>query len=77
VLRKFSKDSFLGIPLTSQSKEDMFHFKFIPINKIKTNCAILSQVKLFSPKRIKSKLGKISEEDFVCLKNKLKVLIDL
>jgi len=77
VLRKFSKDSFLGIPLTSQHKYDMFHFEFTPINKMKNNCAILSQVKLFSSKRIKSKFGKISEEDFKGLKNKLKVLIDL
>ena len=50
---------------------------FIPINKTKNNCAILSQVKLFSSKRIKSKLGKISEEDFIKLKNKLKGLINL
>lgn len=77
ILRKFSKDSFLGIPLTSQDKADMFHFEFIPIDKIKSNNAILSQVKLFSSKRIKSKLGKISEKDFICLKEKLKVLIDL
>ena len=77
ILRKFSKDSFLGIPLTSQDKDDMFHFKFIPINKTKNNYAILSQVKLFSSKRIKSKLGKISKEDFINLKNKLKELIDL
>jgi hypothetical protein len=31
VFRKFSKESFLGIPLTSQVKNDMFHFNFTPI----------------------------------------------
>lgn len=28
VFRKFSKDSFLGVPLTSVEKNDMFHFSF-------------------------------------------------
>ena len=77
ILRKFSKESFLGIPLTSVSKNDMFHFEFTPINKVKINYAILSQIKLFSAKRIKSKMGKISQDDFKNLKEKLKVLIDL
>ena len=77
ILRKFSKESFLGIPLTSVSKNDMFHFEFTPINKVKINYAILSQIKLFSAKRIKSKMGKISQDDFKSLKEKLKVLIDL
>lgn len=77
VFRKFSKDSFLGIPLTSVEKNDMFHFSFIPINKSKMNYAILSQVKLFSSKRIHDKMGKISVEDFQDLKVKMKELLHL
>jgi mRNA-degrading endonuclease toxin of MazEF toxin-antitoxin module len=77
ILRKFSKESFLGIPLTSVSKNDMFHFEFVPIKGEKINYAILSQIKLFSAKRIKSKMGKISQDDFKSLKEKLKILIDL
>lgn len=50
---------------------------FIQINKDTMNYAILSQLKLFSSKRIKSKLGKISENDFVSLKHKLRVLVGL
>jgi len=34
-------------------------------------------MKLFSSKRIKSKFGKISEEDIIDLKNKWKELIEL
>lgn len=71
ILRKFSKDSFLGIPLTSSKKDDMFHFEFIPIHKEKTNYAMLSQIKLFSAKRIHDKMGKISIEDFEKMKIKL------
>lgn len=77
ILRKFSKDSFLGIPLTSSKKDDIFHFKFCPINKLKTNYAMLSQIKLFSDKRIHDKMGKISISDFEELKIKLKDLIGL
>ena len=56
IFRKFSKESFLGIPLSSQLKEDMFHFQFTPINKVKTNSAILLQIRLFSSKRIHDKM---------------------
>ncbi len=77
IIRKFSKDSFLGIPLTSSKKDDMFHFEFIPINKQKLNYAMLSQIKLFSAKRIHDKLGKISIKDFENMKIKLKDLIGL
>lgn len=77
VFRKFSKDSFLGIPLTSKIKEDMFHYNFIPIGKKKNNSAILSQIKLFSAKRIHDKMGKIGSEDFIELKIKMKELLQL
>ncbi|MGB5792469.1 type II toxin-antitoxin system PemK/MazF family toxin [Poseidonibacter sp.] len=77
ILRKFSKESFLGIPLTSSIKDNIFHYGFTPINKEKKNYAMLSQIKLFSSKRIHDKMGKISVEDFEKLKNNLKELIGL
>ena len=77
VFRKFSKESFLGIPLTSIVKDDRFHFNFTPMNKTKQSYAMLSQIKLFSSKRIHDKMGKTSIEDFEKLKIKLKDLIGL
>lgn len=77
IFRKFSKDSFLGIPLTSQPKNDMFHFNFYPMGKDKINSAILSQIKLFSAKRIHDKMGKMSIDDFSELKNKLRELLQV
>lgn len=77
ILRKFSKESFLGIPLTSAHKNDMFHYEFYPLNKNKQNYAMLSQIRLFSSKRIHDKMGKISIKDFEKLKIKLKDLIGL
>lgn len=55
----------------------MFHFTFKPINKEKINYAMLSQIRLFSSKRIHDKMGKISVSDFDLLKVKLKDLLDL
>jgi mRNA interferase MazF len=77
IYKKFNKEVFLGIPLTTQIKDDIFHFEFKPMNTDKINCAILSQIRLFSSKRIKSKFGKISKDDFIDLKSKLKTLMEL
>ena len=77
VFRKFSKDTFLGIPLTTAIKDDMFHYKFNIHNNSKINYAILSQIKLFDTSRVKSKLGKISVDDFKRLKLQIKDLLEL
>ncbi|MDF1874220.1 type II toxin-antitoxin system PemK/MazF family toxin [Sulfurimonas sp. SAG-AH-194-I05] len=77
VFRKFSKDTFLGIPLTTSIKDDMFHYKFMVNNSTRINYAILSQMKLFDISRVKSKLGKISVEDFKNLKLQMKDLLEL
>ena len=75
ILRKFSKDTFLGLPLTTSTKDDMFHYKFTLTSNKKVNYANLSQIKLFDVKRVKNKLGVISKDDFEELKNKLKKLM--
>jgi len=76
IFRKFSKDTFLGIPLTTSIKDDMFHYKF-NYKRGKESCASLSQIKLFDAKRINQKDGKMSVENFNELKEKLKKLMDL
>jgi len=76
IFRKFSKDTFLGIPLTTTIKDDMFHYVF-RYKFTKMSCASLSQIKLFDAKRINQKSGKMSVEDFTELKVKLKRLMDL
>ena len=75
VFRKFSKDSLLGIPLTTSIKDDMFHYKFTIKSNQKINYANLSQIKLFDAKRLDHKLGSIDKLEFTKLTNKLKRLI--
>lgn len=75
VIRKFSKDSFLGLPLTTSAKNDMFHFKFTIKNNKKVNYATLSQLKLFDAKRLVNKICIMNKIEFELLQEKLKKLI--
>jgi len=67
ILKKFNKNMFLAIALTTQKKENRYHFEFQYKNrsdKVITNSAILSQVKMYDTKRVKYKSGMISIDDF-------------
>jgi mRNA-degrading endonuclease toxin of MazEF toxin-antitoxin module len=75
IIRKFSKDSFLGIPLTTSIKDDMFHYKFTIKSNKKINYANLYQIKLFDAKRLNHKLGSIDKVEFTKLTEKLTRLI--
>lgn len=74
VYKKFNKHVFLGIPLTSQIKENKFHYEFNYIDDTRS-FAILSQIKLFDIKRAKFRDGTIKEQDFYKLQDKLLKLI--
>lgn len=73
VYKKFSRDVFLGIPLTKTIKEGRFYecFDF----QGKRSNAILSQIRLFDSKRLKYKAGKMSSGDYNRVKEKLINLI--
>jgi len=78
ILKKFNKSMFYGVPLSSQIKEGLFYynFSFLRNNQKNKNIALLSQMRLYSANRLLNKIGMISKEDFVELKNKLKGLLD-
>lgn len=78
VVKGFNKDIFFGIPLSTKLKEGKFYyqFSFKKQDEVVTNIALLSQMRLFSTKRLLNKIGVISTEDFKNLKDKFKVLID-
>ncbi|MEA2017249.1 MAG: type II toxin-antitoxin system PemK/MazF family toxin, partial [Campylobacterota bacterium] len=77
IFKKFSQSTFLGIPLTTSKKEDIFHYKFT-ISKTNTeNYASLTQIRVFDAKRLHHKLDKISTEEFNKLKNQLKELLNM
>ncbi len=75
IYKKFTKDMFLGIPLSTSIKEGNFFYNFTFIEN-KPSSAILVQTKLFSTKRLLNKIGKIDEENFDKLKKKYLKLIE-
>jgi len=76
IFRKFSKNMFLGIPLSTQRKDGSFFFEF-SFKDEKISTALLVQTKMFDVKRLDKKIGKISVEDFAKLKIQFKQLINV
>ncbi len=81
IYKKFTKEMFLGIPLSSQIKEGSFFYQFNFFKKSKSgekisqNIAILIQIRLFSAKRLINKIGVIDNNSFDGLKKRLKELV--
>lgn len=77
VLKKFNKNMFFGIPLSSQIKDGMFYYYF-ELKKgsnISENIALLSQMRLYSTNRLLNKIGTMNKDDFENMKGKFKELI--
>lgn len=78
VFKKFNKNMFFGIPLSTQIKEGRFYyyFEFKKGTNTSKNIALLSQMKLYSTNRLLNKIGVINKKDFDNMKEKFKMLID-
>jgi len=81
VFKKFNRNMFLGIPLSSQVKDGSYFFKFefdkrskhgVVVSK---NIAILVQMRLYSNKRLLNKIGVINKDKFEKMSEELKKLI--
>lgn len=59
VLRKYSKNVFVGVPLTTAKRESKYHHSFAFLDG--TSTALLSQVRLFDSKRLLVKMGRIQK----------------
>lgn len=69
VLKKYSKNMLLAIPLSTTPRDGSFFFQFEFQNNIST--ALLVQNKLISSKRLAKKIGKIDKVNFEKLKEKI------
>ena len=77
ILRKFNKYIFLGIPLTTKRKNLALPF-YLKLKGAKIeSIAILSQIKLFSSKRLLRRIEKISPILFQDIKKQLKIVENL
>jgi mRNA interferase MazF len=75
VVRKFNKEMFWGIPLTSRERTGEFYYKMTHDAGI--SWAMLSQLKTFSSKRLLRKIGRASKIDFVQIQKKLQDFITI
>lgn len=75
VLRKYSKNIFLGIPLSTKLKEGSFFFEF-SLNNERSN-ALLVQARVYDAKRLENKIGMIGVEEFEQLKLKVRELMNV
>jgi len=79
VIRRLTKDIFIGIPLSTQIKKGSYFYTFEYFNKDKNNTiknsALLLQIRSFSIKRVMNKCGKITIEDFNKMLEHFKLII--
>ena len=73
VFKKFNKHIFLGIPLSTQVKDNRFYHHLHFNNK--DQCLLLSQIRLFDAKRFGIKMGEISADEVTKIREKLAQLI--
>ena len=80
VVRQLTSDLFVGVPTTTTLKDDNDYFHKIAYTDISKksiiSTAMILQFKVFSKKRLLSKLGMVNKNDFEALKDKLKKAID-
>ena len=73
ILRKFNKQIFLGVPLTTKCKENKFYFR---INfKDKEQSAMLSQIRVFESKRLRKRMGELPNNQFIAIKNAISEIV--
>lgn len=70
IVRKINQNQFFGIPLTSKNKTGYFYVKVKYSDELGNGAINLSQMKVFSSKRLLRKIGMVEEIDFLKVKVK-------
>lgn len=63
VLRKYTAETFLGVPLTSKQKDGNYYFKLEPYSGV-SSCVILSQAKVIDRKRVRRMIYEINHQEY-------------
>jgi len=75
VVKKYNKNIFFGVPLSTKIKDGTFFFTFTLNEKLSS--ALLVQGRIYDTKRLENKIGKIEQKDFALLKVKLGELLNV
>ena len=73
IIRKFNRRIFWGIPLTTQIKEKHYYHRIA--FKEQEQCVMLSQLRLWESKRLNRKMGKLDQQQFEEIREKLKSML--
>ena len=76
IIKKLSKTSFIGVPLSIQEREGTWYLKIRHSGGV-VNFINLAQIKYIDYKRVDKKLGIIDSEEFIQVKDRLKNLLNL
>lgn len=75
ILKKLSKTSFIGLPLTTKKKKGSW---FCSINmKNEERYVLLYQIRMFSTNRLQRHFGIVNYDDFIKIKKNLKNLLEI
>lgn len=72
IYKKLGRYNFLAIPLTSKEHGGSWYVDFV--HRGKNQVAVLSQIRVLSPKRLYRKMGQIDDEDFKKIREAFKEL---
>lgn len=73
VVKKFNQDIFLGLPLTTASKEGKYYYG--TTHEDRQYSVVLSQMRLLDKKRLQRKIRVLPEEEFEEIVKRFKGLI--
>ena len=73
IIKKFSKNSLLVLPLTTKLKDKFSYYKFS--FREKEICVVLSEIRKIDSKRLSDKMGKVPEKEFDGIKKAMKKII--
>ncbi len=74
IIKKFNQYVFWAIPLTTKVKKNKYYIK-CKIGDEVERMAIISQIRLIDSKRLISKIGILSEKEFLKIKKPIKDLL--
>jgi len=73
ILKKYSKNVFVGIPLSTAQRESKYHHSFLFLDGVST--ALLSQIRLFDSKRLLVKMGRVPEDVYEEIRKRVKIIL--
>ena len=69
ILKKFNKQLFWGIPLSTTTRRGKYYFEVnLPGKNGEQSVALLSQLRIWDSARLEDKIGMLSKEEFAGLK---------